>query len=380
MRVGSVARGVARGAVVGVVATATAVALPAATASAWPSQEWEVVSAGELGTSAYLGAVSAAGPTAAWAAGYQVIDAQPRGVLMRWDGWQWRPDDAPGLPEVIYWLDVSAVSPHDVWAYGRVRGEEYVMAHFDGWRWETAEMPEEPDGGSYGVTDVEAVHGRTWLSGDEAISTYADGEWETLDLGSGVNIVDLDARTARDAWAVGPYWPTGQAQERRPMVLHWDGGDWSEIPLDRPELRPEHVYAESRDSVYVVARSYESGESGDPNHAVVLHWDGHGWEEIRLPLSGMYVDAISGDGHGTVWLGGDPAGWEGPPVFWRYDAREESWTEVTGETVPGHTQAHRVTDLAPIGLTGGYWAVGSYSLITEPGRSQERELIHHAWR
>jgi hypothetical protein len=372
MRVGSVVRG----AVVGVVAAATVVALPAATASAWPSQGWEVVSAGELGTTAYLGAVSAAGPTTAWAAGYQVIDSQPTGVLMRWDGWRWRPDDAPGLPEAIYWLDVSAVSPYDVWAYGRVSGEEYVLAHFDGWRWETVELPGEPDEGSYGVTDLGAEHGRVWLSGDESISTYADGEWDTLDLGSGVNVVDLDARSARDAWAVGPYWPTGQAQDRRPLVLHWDGGDWSEIPLDRPELRPEHVYAESRDSVYVVARSYELGDLSPR----LLHWDGRHWEEIPVPLSGLLVDAISGDGHGTVWISGNPEGYEGPPVFWRYDAGEGSWTEVAGETVPGHTQAYQVTDLAPIGLTGGYWAVGTYSVITEAGRSQQRELIHHAWR
>jgi hypothetical protein len=337
-----------------------------------------VVSAGELGTSAYLGSVSAAGPTAAWAAGYQVIDSRAQGVLMRWDGWKWRPDRAPGLPEVSYWLSVSAESPHDVWAYGRVSGDDYVMVHFDGWRWRTVELPALPDEGDYASPEVAAVDGRTWLAGDEAISGYSHGEWETLDLGDGANIRDLHARTASDAWAVGPYWPTGQPEQRRPLIMHWDGDDWAEVPLDRPDLIPEHVYAESSDSVYVVGRAYFD----DTYAPQVLHWDGEHWEDITGPVSGLTVDAISGDGHGTVWLTGNPKGTDDPPAFWRYDAEDGGWTYEPGETLPDDgTYAYTVHDLAPIGgLIGGYWAVGTYSVTTGEGRAEQREIIHHAWR
>ncbi len=374
MRVGSWVRGV-RGVVVTVVAAAVAVAVPSATASAADGPGWQLVSAGELGETTYLGAVSAAGPHAAWAAGYQVINAEPQGLMLRWDGREWQPDEAPGLPEVIYWLSVSAESSRNVWAYGRVSGDTYVMARFDGRRWRTTEMPEQPDHGSYGITSLEAVNGRTWLAGEEAISGYAHGEWETLDLEPGTNIVDLHAPTARDAWAVGPYW-SADPDERRPVVLHWEGGDWSEVPLDRPELHPRHVYAESDDSVYVVALEYLD-ETYTPQ---VLHWDGREWEDVSGPMTDMFVSAVTGDGHGTVWFSGDPGGYEGPPEFWRYDARRDAWTRVDGAMVEGDTHAHQVSDLAPIGRNGGYWAVGTYHQVVGENRADEFELIFRARR
>lgn len=326
---------------------------------------WQTVSAGELGTQAYLGSVSGAGPLAAWAAGYQVVDARPRGVLLRWDGWQWRPDTAPGLPEVTYWLSVSARSPFDVWAYGRVAGEEYVLARFDGVRWRTVEPPAEPDGGGYGVTHVAAVAGRTWLAGDDAISSYHDGAWHTLRLAEGSTVVDLHARAADDAWAVGPYWPTGQADARRPLVLHWDGREWAEVPLARPELRPEKVYAQAADSVYMLAESYE-----DDGYRV-LHWDGERWHDLHAPLDGVHPAALGGDGHGTVWVGCESVGTGGPTVYWGYDKR--GWRRETGEPVTGQgrTFGYGVTDLAPLGgvvgdLLGGMWAVGTYTASGEP--------------
>jgi hypothetical protein len=81
-----------------------------------------------------------------------------------------------------------------------------------------------------------------------------------------------------------------------------------------------------------------------------------------------------------VWFSGYPEGWEGPPVFWRYDARDGRWTRTTGETVTeGATQSYEVTDLAPIGRTGGYWAVGTYDLILGD-IAEPHEIIYHAWR
>jgi hypothetical protein len=320
---------------------------------------------------------------AAWAAGTQRIEGVPHGVLLRWDGLRWSPDEAPGLPEVSYWHSVSAASPWDVWAYGSGGPDGDVVAHFDGHAWETEELPGLPGGGVYGAQEIAAEPGRTWLAGENGISTYdshghghGGGEWETTELGPGVLIHDLDSRSARDAWAVGGFSLVGQ--ESRPVAMHWDGDDWSEVPLPEDwDVRLLDVYAESEDSVYATAHV----NGGDWHEPRLLHWDGHSWEDITGPVTGIYPQALSGDGHGTVWFSGDPEDWEDPPAFWRYDAGDGSWTHVPGETLPGDdTQSYEVSDLAPIALTGGFWAVGSYELLLGESRSEQHEIIHHAWR
>jgi hypothetical protein len=336
-----------------------------------------VASAAQLDTpSAHFSSVSAAGPLSAWAAGTEYVEGSPHGVILRWDGWRWSPDEAPGLPEVSYWYSVDAASPRDVYAYGWGGPDGEVVVHFDGHRWEIVELPELPGGDIYGFSEVAAERGRTYLAGWNHISTYSRGDWESIELGSGVQINGMDSRTARDAWAVGGFALVGQ--ESRPVALHWDGKDWSEVPLPEDwDLRLNEVYVESKNSVYVAAHAAGAGYY-EPR---LLHWDGHSWEDITGPVTGISPTALTGDGHGTVWFSGNPEGWEGPPVFWRYDTKDGSWTRVTGETVAeGETQSYEVSDLAPIGLTGGYWSVGSYELLVGGNSSEQHEIIHHSWR
>ncbi|MGW7519308.1 hypothetical protein ACWGJ2_27340 [Streptomyces sp. NPDC054796] len=357
-----------------VVAT-TAVVAPAtgAAATGGHAPAWEVSEAGGLSANAHLSSVSAAGPHAAWAVGHQSFGGVSDGVILRWKDGSWRQDRTAGLPQVNYWHSVDAVSPRDVWAYGWSQTEE-VATHYDGRRWQRVPLPDDA-GPQQGFAELAAVPGRAWLAGDYSLSTWSHGVWQTEDLPTGISAEDVDARTADDAWAVGGFSYAGQ--ESRPVALHWDGEDWTEVPVPGTGLRLAQVYAESARSVYATA--YVSSVDGESHEPRVLHWNGRSWKDITGPVGGLIPQAVNGDGRGNVWVSGDPDGWEGPPVFWRYDGKR--WSEIEGAKVTGGaTQAYNITDLAPLGRTGRFWAVGSYELLVGESSSESYELIERSTR
>ncbi len=369
-------------AVIALVTAVTALLVPAAAAAPAPAEaagrtpEWEVASAGRLSWGSHLRSVTAAGPDAAWAVGSQSSeDSSPEGVLLRWNGRDWREDRAPGLPEADHWISVGAAAPDDVWAYGR-QGQEDLTVHFDGRRWHRVPLPGLPEGASHGSpAELAAVPGRAWLAGDRYLSVHTGGAWHTTDLGPGRSIRDIRAVSAHDVWAVGASWSPGE--DVRPVAMRWNGSAWVDEPPSGTGLRLLRVHAESRDSVWALADVVPAGEGG-PEYQL-LHRNGHHWREVPAPLEGLFPQALEGDGRGGLWTSGDPAGWEGPPVYWHH--RGGRWTEVHGDTVPGGaTQAYGISDLAPIGRTGRLWAVGSYSLLDGQGGADSYELIQRSTR
>ncbi|WBB61425.1 hypothetical protein O7599_02380 [Streptomyces sp. WMMC500] len=357
------------------VALVAGAALAAPAAAAAPAKgahepRWEISLAGSLPDGAHLNSVTSAGRDA-WAVGSDShYEGMPDGVVLHWDGGEWQEVRDPALPPVYYWNSVDASSPQDVWAYGWNYDAEFAV-HYDGYEWEQVPLPELPGGVSHGSARIAAEDGRVWLVGDRYLSTYAQGDWTTQDLPSGVNILDADARSSRTAWAVGGFAYAGR--ESRPVVMRWKNGGWRETEApDAPGLRLTDVHVDSARSVWATGRVPAADGEGlaEPR---VYHYDGHRWRDVTGPVAGIFADAVTGDGRGGIWLSGDPHGWEGPPVLWHYDGRR--WTRHEGATVTaGETQSYEVNGLAPGGRRGGPWAVGSYERI-EGTTAYQSELI-----
>jgi hypothetical protein len=362
-----------------VLAALTALLATAALAPAAPAAQpaghqrpdrWELVSAAALGQETHASSIAAAGPRAAWIAGTRWdAGGHPEGVVLTWRDGAWHEDRTPGLPATDYWSSVDATGRDDAWVYGWSMDTGEALAHYDGDSWQPVPLP--GGGGHYG--ELAAAPGRVWLAGDNRISTFADGAWESTPMDRGVSVRAVDARTARDAWAVGTRY-RGLAAD--PVVLHWDGTGWRDASPDLGGMQLTAVHAESRTSVWAVGVPDGTVEDNwfQPR---VLHWDGSAWSDVTGPLTGFQPQAVAADGAGRVWVSGDPEGWEGPPVYWRYDGR--AWTRVDGPTTPGSapTQAYEVTDLAPIGRTGRFWAVGTYEFV-EGTTAHGREFVHRS--
>lgn len=332
---------------------------------------WHTSLAGTLSDNSALFDIASAGPNAAWAVGVQYVDGVGQGVILRWNGRTWQRQSAPAVPETGVWHAVDGVSARDVWAYGWDQQGE-TLGHYDGKQWTEAPLPAEQ---GYGFAELAAAPGRTWLVSDTAINSYAHGVWKSTPLPTGVHINAIDARTAHDAWAVGQFALVGQPS--RSVLLHWDGRSWTETASAGSDLTATAVYQESARSVYVTALTPYSED--EPQQTKVLHWNGRTWRDVTGPVDGLWASAVTGDGKGTVWVSGDPYGYEGTALYWRL--RHGTWTSVEGDAVPGgQTQAYDIDALAPIGRTGQFWSVGSYSLITGESTSAQYELIQRSTR
>lgn len=354
--------------------TATTVTVAPAAVAAEPAESapaWRTSLAGTLSDNSALSDIASVGPNAAWAVGTQYVDGVGEGVILRWNGRTWQQQSTPDVPETGVWYAVDGVSPRDVWAYGWDQQGE-TLAHYDGKRWARTPLPAEQ---GYGFAKLATAPGRTWLVSDTAINSYAHGVWQTTPLPSGVHINAIEARTARDAWAVGQFGLVGQPS--RSVLLHWDGRSWTDTAPAGSDFTASAVYQESARSVWITALTPYSED--EPQQTKVLHWNGRTWRDVTGPVDGLWASAVTGDGKGTVWVSGDPYGYEGTALYWRL--RNGKWTSVEGDAVPGgRTQAYDIDALAPTGRAGEFWSVGSYSLITGEFTSAQYELIQRSTR
>ncbi|GAA2380726.1 hypothetical protein [Streptomyces carpaticus] len=323
-------------------------ATPTATAG------WEISLSGDSTIEA-VHSVSAVDDDLAWAVGRQ----DQRGVIMRWDGAEWKEDTAPGLPPVGRWSSVSAASADDVWVHG-LSQRDAVLAHYDGESWTTVPIPY-PVGDSWLDVPIKAVPGRLFVGG-ESLQTYADGVWQNFELPDLVNVRGIDAFSADDAYATGMQYPVGGGH---PVAYHWDGTNWTRLaePPARTGTDTATIAVAEPDNVYV--GGWATAPHGGPPIPSVLHWDGTEWRDITGSLSHLYLQAITVDGAGGLWVAGmdetDPA--DSAPVFWHFDG--DNWTKEFGAWAPdGDTQWPNYTfwDLAPAGDSGAVWAVGDYSV------------------
>ncbi|MFJ8788523.1 hypothetical protein [Streptomyces sp. NPDC102462] len=329
------------------------VVLTAGGAGAATQSGWEVSLSGTSPAESLM-SVSSVTDDLAWAVGR----TGGQGVIMRWDGAKWSKDTAPGLPAVWQWSSVSAVAADDVWAYGTVQRDQ-ALVHYDGRRW-TSVPTAGPADDSWPEVPIDAVPGRLFKGGN-ALYTYSDGTWQTFALPDRVDIRDIDALSADDAYATGMQYPVDGGH---PVTYHWDGTTWTlmEEPPVRTGTDTAKIAAVAPDSVYVAG--WADGPDADPPVPSVAHWDGTTWKDITGALADLYLHAIVSDGRGGLWVTGndqtEPARAE--PVFWHFDGT--AWTKEAGALAPdGDTTwpSYTFYDLASAGGTGGVWAVGDYS-------------------
>lgn len=321
--------------------------------------DWEISLSGDSLIESVT-SVSAVDENLAWAVGRK----DQRGVLMRWDGAVWSEETAPELPQVWTWSSVSAVSADDVWVHGLAE-RDAVLAHYDGESWTTVPIPH-PVGDSWLEVPIKAVPGRLFVGGD-SLQTYADGVWENFTLPHLVNIRDIDAFSADDAYATGMQYPV---DDGHPVAYHWDGITWTRMtqPPVRTGTDTAKIATGEPDNVYVAG--WATAPRGAPPVPGVAHWDGTQWRDITGSLSDLYVQAITTDGRGGLWVAGmdqtEPS-FSGP-VFWHYDGA--IWSKEFGAwatDADARWPHYFFNDLAPVGDTGALWAVGNYSAYLPDG-------------
>jgi hypothetical protein len=218
---------------------------------------------------------------------------------------------------------VASVSPTDAWAVGATADSPVathllgaLVEHWDGQAWSAVPNPADhrEHAGLRGIsvtspTDIWAV-GLQRPDGQVALPLvlHWDGTaWTEVPAPDGNGLSALNAVSAvdgDDVWAAGSQLMPGTTNLATPLVEHWDGSAWS-VVTSLPDLgnaRIDRVYAASADSVWMILER--------PEGTSFLHWDGATWTEQAPPggqgLGYYYVyNDIGGTGPHDVWAAGE---------------------------------------------------------------------------
>ena len=338
----------------------------------WSGTAWREVNVpGMVVPRNRLNGVAAVSPTDVWAVGnYQdVTDEYTPALLLHWDGQAWTRFD---LPHFDWTSDIlvsaAALSSTDVWAVGGLDDRDTPLAvHWNGVQWTRSPLPPLSRFlnavAARASDDVWAVGYNNDTAYDQPLIVHWDGNvWATRpapSLTSGdATLLDVAPLARDNVWAVG--WETDLvSDQQRPLILHWDGGRWSQLPAPTDpagDVTLACVTASAPDNVWAMGRY----KHGDVTEAVALRWDGAAWTEAPRPaLNGAYsrVEDCLALGPREVYA----VGW----VTWPYQPEEAlvlRWDGVEWTRLASPNPGGRSNRLAALALAGdSLWTVGHYA-------------------
>lgn len=185
-------------------------------------------------------------------------------------------------------------------------------------------------------------------SGRQATTRHWDGaDWSAVrnPVLSESLLLDVEAVSASDAWAVGQFAEGSLAE-------HWDGKQWMQavVPQRGSNDALSAVSSASTDDVWAVGYGYSGTEPG----TVTEHWDGSTWSLIPSPnadAAASYLDGVSVVGASDAWAVGRSVieGISRPLI--------EHWDGTQWSIAPGPRIKAQLFDVTAVSSTD-VWAAG----------------------
>jgi hypothetical protein len=233
---------------------------------------------------------------------------------------------------------VVALAPADAWVFGGTNpgGTSSPTAdHWDGQRWRAASLPA---GLSGFVVEADASSAKNvWAVGDGYALRWDGARWSVARTWSSGQVTSVVAVSPQDDWVFGS---TGVSGELGIGAWHYTGRSWTQVSGVAAAIY--RASAISPTDIWAVALSSGGGS--------VLNYDGSDWDPVPAPaLVGTQLDDILAQSPSSVWVSAiSPAsGPDGRVVLAHWNGR--GWTRFTAPWPV--QQAER---LAPDG-TGGIW-------------------------
>jgi hypothetical protein len=282
----------------------------------WDGTQWSIVPAPNVGADvAYLFAVSAVSANDIWAIGTR----NSRTLAIHWNGSSWSIVDTPNPGgHENYITDVTAVSANDVWAVGYHRSAPTYASvpmaiHWDGTSWSIVPVSN-PGFFSTSFSSVDAIStSDIWAVGStiatqfghpQTLAMHWDGSsWSVVSTGIlNQSLVSVSAVSSNDVWAVG-----NDRAGLYVITMHWNGSNWSVVNI--PEIANNQIYGSdvvgiSSNDAWVVGY-YESLETGG-TVPLMLHWDGTQWTEFERDwgVAPDFLTAVAAVSGKDVWTTG----------------------------------------------------------------------------
>ncbi len=209
-------------------------------------------------------------------------------------------------------LSVWAPSPDDVWMVGADDGSGPLVLRWNGEDW--ARLDTGSSGDLWWVWST--GRGDVWMVGDAGrVLRYDRGEGtftESVVTNAAYKLFGVWGTAEDDVYVVG-----GEINGTLDgVVVHWDGTDWTEVATtpgnDTVAVQQAFkVWGSGPDDVWVVGTG-----------ALILHFDGEGWETVPPPVfESAPLTTVHGSGPGEVYA----VGGFGNAVVARLEG--ESWSD-----------------------------------------------------
>lgn len=313
---------------------------------------WRILYSASLSTPMSLLAVTALNPHDAWAVGYTLRDYA---VALHWTRGRWRRVPIPGA-YLFFPQYVAASSPRDVWVFGfrsTATGEPWQALRWDGRTWHQVPQPPVP-GVPNEVGFLVLGPSNVWFPSQSSCKANAcwtpvcrwNGQsWTVYRLNT--TVTGLAASAPTNIWAAGfhlagrnRYGPIA-----RPVAYRWNGAVWRTIRM------PSHAVTGSHNGGPVIdtwgPRAVWIGSQADnpSGPALLMHWNGQRWGELRSQFIGgtAVIDWPIGiwtspwaywTGH--LWLGVDDPQWMNLVNYLARVPRSETMLAVGG-TIPSNS-------------------------------------------
>jgi len=215
----------------------------------------------------------------------------------------WTTIDSPQLPTpdndaqpegILY--AVAVVSPDDVWSVGNgsspfLTATQTLIEHWNGSQWQFVPAAEKRSGESpdgyvlnglavIAADDIWSVGGYNSRDINRTVLEHWDGSrWELSMREFKGYLSGAVALSGNDVWAVG----SSNEASTRPLILHFDGNDWSRVPFTIPGEQGGslgEIVAVSASDIWAVGMQSISDVQSEP---LAVHWNGAAWEVVRSP-------------------------------------------------------------------------------------------------
>jgi hypothetical protein len=306
------------------------------------------------------------------------------GSALPCSGWQ----TVPSVTGNIRLSAVAALSDSDVWASGHIAeaGLRAVFEHWDGSTW--SRVPEPPTRTWHGINDLAAVGpSDVWAVGWASVNPqdldpfrpfaeHWDGtEWTNMPvprpLGASSSVLTgVSPSGPHDLLAVGYRIVAG---ERRTLAERWHRGEWTVVPSENPSVSNGLLDVSSSRPSSGLTVGYRSDGSG--YRTLIERWNGDLWSNVRSANPAdidNVLTSIASVPDGGRWAVGYRIQSGGTDAYRSLiESRSRGWVPVPSANAAG---TFNILDGVSFSSPSDGWAVGAR---LSPSLAGYRPLIQH---
>jgi serine/threonine-protein kinase len=262
----------------------------------------------------------------AWMVGCAPLSTCAQTWTAHFNGTTWTqvPSPSPG-PETSDELGgVTVLSASNAWAVGVIinhASSKSLILHWNGTAWTQVPSPSPGTIGNqlYGVAatsanDVWAVGvytgvgvGRVGPGGGALgfaplILHWNGTAWTQVPSPPGVQLLSVAAVSADNAWAVGTALAPVTSHPTT-LILHWDGATWTRVPSPNGAGRDNSLskVVAAPDGTAWALGTTQTNPGLPPS--ILMRWDGSTWQMVPVP-GGAYLSSLAVASGGLAWAGG----------------------------------------------------------------------------